>query len=443
MDIYVTDTTVEGVVNGYDSAYGVWAIDGEYYPAVTAPSMGDEGIFYITIDGKIFDSEAVSALSRNYAILLAKDSDSYMGKTVYDIGLYTVEGEAKTLRLASTVKVYNGANYTTKKDSDGTLAAFFATLPDATGEATAAAVKATYASRFVTYKTNANGEINEFRLSSYNEFDNSNGAAGAYKADTEVFAGNDIGAESVLFVVPTVQKADTLYYIDDEEIEIISYDALDEDDTYEYYMFNYDNDDYIGATILTAPISSPIKHTHLAVVKAVSTGLDAEMNTVDKYTFVEGGEVKTLAVDTDATIAAMTAGDIFRYTVDADGEIDATQVIYDISADDFNDQGLTYALLDNNDIAIVAGKVSKIANGKMTVDGTATLRLNETEGNTYASIVLADVPASSAVKALVGYDSLLESYTNNNYYVVAIVGENGRFEDCVQIVAKAATVAFN
>jgi len=448
MDIYVTDTTVEGMVNGYDSTYGAWAIDGEYYTAVNAPSMGDEGIFYITIDGKIFDSEAVSALSRNYGILLAKDSDSYMGKTVYDIGLYTVDGEAKTLRLASTVKVYNAAgSYTTKKDSDGTLAAFYATLPGATGEATAAAVKATYADRFVTFKTNAAGEISEFRFAgsdaANDDFYYVTAAAGAYKEDTEVFASNDIGAESVLFVVPTIQKADSLYYIDDEEIEIVSYDSLDEDDTYEYYMFNYADDDYIGATILTAPISSPIKHTHLAVVKSVSTGLDAEMNTVAKYTFVEAGEVKTLAVDTDATIAAMTTGDIFRYTVDADGEIDATQVIYDISADDFNNQGLTYAALDTNDIAIVAGKVSEIANGKMTVDGTATLRLNETEGNTYASIVLADIASPSAVKALVGYDSLLESYTNNNYYVVAIVGESGRYEDCVQIVAKAATVAFN
>ncbi|MBR4874808.1 MAG: S-layer homology domain-containing protein [Clostridia bacterium] len=433
MDIYVSNATVEGMVNGKDESLDVYAIGGEYYKSLADIKMGDEGIFYLTIDGKIFASEAVSALSRNYAILLAAEADEYMGSYVYDVQLYTVDGEVNTYKLASSVKVYAETVETYKASNDKLDDLYDIIATAVAGAENEEDLYAGYADRFVTFKTNAAGEINELRFAKNADFV-AKAAEGSYKADTEVFAGNDIGEESVLFVVPGIEKSNA-WYINAEEIEIISYDALDEDDKYAYTMFNYADEDYIGATVLYEAIESPIKHTHLAVVKSVAKGLDAEANEVTKYTFVEGTDVVTLAVDPDY-VTDLKAGDVFRYTVDADGEINKVQVIYNGTT--FNNQGLTYDELDKNDIAIVYNKIWKISNGKLGIGANEnellTLRLNDTEGNTYASIVAEDVPSASAVKAMIGYDGLMESYEGHDYYVIAIIGESGRFEDCVQIV---------
>ncbi len=477
VEIYVTDTKVEGVINGRDDTVGAWAIDGEYYELYSgsnyAPTMGDEGTFFLTIDGKIYDSEAVSSINRNYAMILAKDSEDYMGKTRYDISLFTVDGEVVVYPLASSVKVVDAEGNSAKaKDSDGTLAALYGRLPSATGLATEAAVRATYPARFTTYKVNANGEISELRFTNSqnpaDEFFYASFTNARYSEDNETFNNVDMAPESVLFVVPT--KAKDLvnasgetpvagqdgvdeWYIDTDKLAIVSYADLDEDNDQDYdgYMFNYEKDNgYIGASVLFNPVTDNIEKTHLAVLKSSSVGLNAAGDEITNLTFVEGGEVKTVAVDLEADIdvivagTAMTTGDIFRYTVDKDGEIDETQLIYDISADLFDDQGLTYAALDTNDIAIVAGKVTEIKNGRMLVDTMSTkLRFNDTEGNTYAYVNLENIAYASAVKVMDSYDSLIESYDNINYYVVAIVGESGKYEDCVQIYAKTATLDFN
>ncbi len=459
MDIYVTNKVVTGSVDEEIVANAKYKINGEIYKlesnAVGSVATGDEGTYFLTIDGLVYACDAGSVIEKNYAFIVASHKDTAFGQNTFKVQLFTAEGKVETVTVASTLKVWTDASSTTYKTSDGTLTtymdgAFNNKIKD---ETTQNAAAAKLAGRIITYSLNSAGELKEIRFAatSGTKFISTAISSGRYYDDTQVFANFDLDDNSKIFIAP-VTGSSTTWNVDKEDLEMASFSAMDEEARYSGTAFNFDNDDYLGALILNAPITSSMKKAHLATVKLSSTALDAEQNTVAKYTFVQGGEIVELTVDSDASVTTLSIGDVFRYTVNEENEIDDIQLVYDASTTAFNDQGLEYQLLSTNDIALVYGKITEVKNGKMVInatynddndDGTTPevampkLTLNETEGNTYASIdetTLGGSNPQNAVKALTSVASLKESYGSQDYYVVAIVGETNRFEDCVMII---------
>lgn len=457
MDIYVTNETVTGRVDEEIVSGVKYAIAGNAYILAPGASVatGDEGVFYLTIDGKVLDADASSSISKDYAFVVAHDTDSSFGVTTHTLRVFKADGTFANLTVAPTANVYvafsGNSNVYGKyvaKRSDGTqdaVATFLDTFlaPQTDPDDAKAYVQA----RVMTYSLNADGEIKEMRFigPANSEFDATFVSGGKYYDDVDVFGSYDLNDDSVLFVAPFTTDTNGDYIVDEDKLEVSSFDLMDEDSTYDAYVFGYDDDEFLGAAVVTAPITSSMKFAHLAVVQAKTSGLDAEDITNVKYTFVQGGEVLQLAVDTDYAAPTMAAGDVFRYTVNADGEIDAIELVYDASAEIFS-TSYAYSALGANDIAIVYGEISEIKAGKMTIaqvgaysdiPGTK-LAFNTTEGNTYASIdearVQGTVAPNTGVKVLAGAGNLKASYGSNDYYVVAIVGENNRFEDCVMII---------
>lgn len=465
MDIYVTDATVTGSVTEKLSATK-YVIAGDVYETLTSIKEGDEGTFYLTIDGLVFKADASSVVNKNYSFIVAHGSDTSFSVTTHQLKLFTGEG-LETFDVASTLRVYDvmgspaAYTYATYKTTDGTQDAFFTTLAgylapipagseDTAGyNAAKAAVEADFVERIVTYKLNNAGEIMELRFadtSAVSEFKVANNAAAKYNDDLQVFGGKDLDADSKLFIAPVtgvLVSGVTNFSVDEDDLAMGTFASIDEDDTYNTYLFDFVGDDYLGAAIVGKEIDSSLKTSHMAIVKSTSTGLDADGTSVVKYTFVQSGEVITKAVDYDATVAAMTIGDVFRYTVNAEDEINKTEVIVDVDAAGvatFNDL-YAYASLDTNDMAIVYGQVTKVEDNKLTV-GSLTAKMNDTEGNTYAQFDKAKFVTNvknpgSAVTVLDGYDYINESYTGHDYYVVAFVNEAGRFEDIIQFYVAA------
>lgn len=453
MDIYVTDTTVTGAVEEEIIKDVKYTIAGEVYALDSNASVkvGDEGIFYITIDGLVYGADAASVINKNYSFIVAYGSDESFGVTTYELKLFTADNAVETYTVAPTLKVFEGDVATTYKRSDASQDTFFGKV--ATKIADAAdedAAKAKLAGRVVVYKTNSTGEISELRFAANGaDFSVSNAMIeGKYDADTQVFAKKyDVNDATKLFVAPVTKIADGKYNVEEEGLAIASFSALDEDEDYSAFTFNFDGDDFLGAAVLGKEIEGSMKNAHLAVVKAMSTGLDADGSSVRKYTFVQGGDIITLSVDYDKaeSIPALSIGDVFRYTVNGENEINKAALVYDVSEDKFNtkvdEEDYKYDNLEKNDIALVFGKVITLKDGTMTLDtedvGEIRHRLNETEGNTYADVTVAKLAGSNPSTAVVARASsanIKESYSNNNYYVVAIVGETGRFEDCVQFI---------
>ncbi len=462
MDIYVTDATVTGSVTEKLSATK-YVIDGTAYETLTAIKEGDEGTFFLTIDGLVFKADASSVVNKNYSFIVAHGSDASFGVTTHQLKLFTAEG-LETFDVASTLRVYDvmgtpaAYTYATYKTTDGTQNTFFTTLAgyldpveavtesDADKATAKAAVVAELANRIVTYKLNNAGEIMELRFantSAVSEFKVANNTAAKYNDDLQIFGGKDLDADSKLFIAPVtsvVVSGKTNYSVDEDDLAMGTFASIDEEDDYNAYLFDFAGDEFLGAAIVDEEIDSSLKTSHMAIVKSTSTGLDADGSSVTKYTFVQSGEIITKTVDYDATVAAMTIGDVFRYTVNAEDEINKTEILVDVNAAGvatFVGSALyPYASLDANDMAIVYGTVTKVEDNKLTV-GSLTAKMNDTEGNTYAQFDKAKFVTNtknpgSAVTVLDGYDYINESYAGHTYNVVAFVNENGRFEDIIQ-----------
>lgn len=454
MDIYVTNETVTGTVDEEVEKDYKYVIAGEEYiiDQNAALKVGDEGIFYITIDGLVFDSDAASVVNKNYSFIVAYGADETFGVNTHQLKLFTSDNSLETYTVAANLKVYEGDDYKNYKRSDKTQDTYFETIEKLVAdETTEEAAQKKLKDRMVTYKTNSSNEITELRFAKQGaNFTVASSDSYKYNEDTQVFGSWDLNDDSKLFVAPVTKIGTDAYNVDEDDLEIASFSSLDEDKTggYSAFLYSFDRDDYLGAALVSEEIDGTLKKSHLAVVKTRSTGLDADDSDIDKYTFVQSGETVTMGVDYDemSAVKAMDTGDVFRYTKNGDGEIKKTNFIYDASTRSFDAGDFTYAKYDENDIAIVYGEVTDIRSNKMTVDavdvdveGGLKLTLNETDGNTYALVDesrLTSTNKSAAVKALGSSANIKSSYGSNEYFVVALIGETTRYEDCVQILHK-------
>lgn len=487
MDIYVTSNTVTGTVTEEVKKGLKYNIDGVTYEVVEGVDIeaGDAGIFYITIDGLVYDADADSAANKNYAFIVNYDYDDPFSVKTYTLRLFTSEGTLANYKVASTLRVYktfaNEYGYKTYKRSDKTQDKFFGidekesiddNIKALVADVDETTANENLAKRVVTYKLNSDGEISELRFAGKSGdgfYEKDLKKAARYNDDLQTFAGEDLDANSMLFVAPLEEIADDKYNVDEEDLKLAAFSSLNEEEEEGYpsaHIFMFDNEDYLSLAILGKAIDSDLAKSHLAVVKAVTTSLDAEDTQVIKYTFVQSGEILTKVVDAEADaqdidvdtkldinedgIHEMSVGDVFRYAVNAEGEIDKIDLIYAVEKDDFDAGAYPIEKLEKEEIALVSGVVVAIDGNKLTIDedgvwdeeantgmdDQTTLRMNETEGNTYAQVDVARLSSqspSNAVKALSGYSYIKESYGDNVYKVVAIVNEDERFEDIVQI----------
>ena len=454
MDIYVTNETVTGTVDEEVEKDYKYMIAGEEYiiDRNATLKVGDEGIFYITIDGLVFDSDAASVVNKNYSFIVTYGNDIVFSVKTHMLKLFTADGALETYTVAPTLKVYDGDEFKTYKRNEKTQDAFFETIEDLVAdETTKEAAIAKLGERIVTFRTNDSNEITELRFAKQGaNFNVASSDSYKYNEDTQVFGSWDLNDDSKLFVAPVSDIATNAYNVDEDDLEIASFSSLDEDKNggYSAFLYTFDRDEYLGAALVSEEIDGTLKKSHLAVVKTRSTGLDADGSDIDKYTFVQSGETITMGVDYDEmdAVKTMDTGDVFRYTKNGDGEIKKTNFIYDASTRSFDAGDFTYAKYDENDIAIVYGEVTDIRSNKMTVDavdvdveGGLKLTLNETDGNTYALVDesrLTSTNKSAAVKALGSSANIKSSYGSNEYFVVALIGETTRYEDCVQILHK-------
>ncbi len=477
MDIYVTSNAITGAVTE-DFLDGRYAIGSDVYKMVsgTLPS-GAEGTFYVTIDGKIVAYDASANLAKDFGFIIRAYSEGKYDNTVFEntIRMYTKEGKIANFLVADRLTVKGSATgITAGTYSDAALNTLVGTKIKALAADSAAQALAetALAERVVTYKLNADGEIRELVFAGDGITATSVATGKAYRDDINTFASKKIDDSSVLFVAP-VSKVVTAcaeshshdascaladaFNVDEDDLVIGNFDAMDEDKVGGYnaatFVFNSEART-LAAAIVAENISSNFAGSHLAVVKARGSVYDAEYDSLVKYTLIQGGEIVTLTVAPEAkgTIVTLNAGDVLRYAVDADGNIDNMQVFYTASSATFNNQGLTVAAVGTSsayDIAVVYGYIDLIEDGVMTIDQDLTAGTNlidrllgEGEGNTYASIdeeAATDADPLTVIKdgdvtLLRSSASLRASVSTKKYRVIAVLTEDDAFEDCVMII---------
>ena len=472
MDIYVTDNAVTGTVEEVlmDGSYD---IGGNAYKMVSGSlTAGAEGIFYVTIDGRILAYDASANLAKDFGFIVRAYSEGKYDNTVFEntIRMFTKEGKLVNFLVADRLTI-KGTVVTAGTYTDAALNTMVGTTIKAlaaNNTTSKAATQASLANRVVTYKLNAEGEIRELVFAGDGITATSVATGKDYRDDINTFGTKKIADDSVLFVAPVTgcdagcvtdhngaeagNGHSTEWYVDEDDLSIGNFDAMDEDKAGGYnaatFVFNTEART-LAAAIVAEDIDSSFAGAHLAVVKARGTVADKEYDSLVKYTFIQGGETINLTVAPEAkgNIVTLNAGDVIRYAVDADGNIDSMQVIYTASTKTFNNNGLAVANVGDDsahDIALVYGYIDLIEDGVMTVDQDLTAGtdiidrlLGEGEGNTYASINEdgdATAITSNDVTLLRSSASLRASVSTKKYRVIAVLTEDDAFEDCVMII---------
>jgi|GEM_PF-2408992 len=484
MDIYVTNETVTGVVGQLKST-GEYTIDGQDYKATIGLTLGEEGTFYLSIDGKIIKKDASVSISKNFALYLGADVESKFGVNAYTLRLFTAEGKVD-LDVADTVKIYDEANVlglgtqvTAKSKNAGEQEAIFGlgtaaessvtgALTALTADAAESTAKANAAKRFITYALDTNGKIKEIRIAGASGSDlvaMTPNASAKYDAEFEEFGGYEI-ADAKLFVAPVVgTTAMSDWNINTDKLAIGNFAALDEDDAFNSYLYTVNGDDELSAVLMTERPSYGLETSPLAVIAAIGTKLDAEDNTVTSLTLVQSGETKVVTIDNDieagdtnigdlvTDIDAVTpgvqkglqVGDVIQYAVNAEDEIAEWSVVYEAAARALTATALGYDV-PNDDMAFVYGVIteyadyivlaSDVVDANLVPTASAKFKVAETEGATYAWIEEAAV--NNPVKKIT-INGVRETVRETAVYAaVAKVNEKNRVEDIIVIALNPA-----
>ena len=342
-----------------------------------------------------------------------------------------------------------------------------------------ASAEAALAGRLFTYKLNAEGEVTHmvFANGTNAEIAQTYNSSAKYNEDIFTFGGADLDDESKLILAPVTSVAkDALvcvtshthtddcyklaYNVDEEDLELLSFKTMDEDAAAIVAdLFTIKNADFLSAAIIRNPIDAGIFKTHFAVVTETGTATDAAGQPVQSLTMLQSGEEVALKVKEELGTSVAAAGDIIQYQLNAAGEIEKVNVVYDADAVSNKLKDGTYNLtnLATNKVAFVGGIITKIDGDKVTfaagtitdansdgvLEGTGTTtgvrKLVESEGNTYVSV------NKNAVRKqdykVIDAGLLSESYGDVIYAAIAMINKDNRIEDVVMVeIARSSTV---
>lgn len=321
--VKLTDNAITGTVTETATQNGkdyVW-INGDKYEDQYGLANEDEGTFFISMTGKIFDFEGTS-VAGNYAYILeAAKNNKAFAADVWEVKLLTVSGGVAEFTLTDDAS----ADFDVYKTSLGMAAAddewLFVDNNGSIGDE----------DRIITYKTNSKGEIKAFeKASDDDKTDFVTVSLDEYNSKTQKLDGVTMEDDMVIFDV-TVSKADAAYATD------ISY--LVDDGEYAGIAVKYDGD--VKLLVLTSGEVKLSDEVGFAIVTDVrETTADGEEIYVVNYiqdmaegkvTFNEDSE----EITGTATFAYedLDIGDVFVFNADADGIVSTYAVLGTINGD--------------------------------------------------------------------------------------------------------------
>ncbi len=385
-DIYfVSSATVTGTVDSYDSENDIVTIAGEDYEVskksglTVAKLSGEEGTFFLNVDGQIAYNETAPTAAGNYALVLASyvaasgvDSGDYLQVVLtdgtlaeYKIGqnakVYTADGEVES----SDVKAYFDAKLNgIKSGSD----AKFATVADVTSD------------KDLMVKLTIGGDkITKVRLLE----GTSRTAAATDKFDAEAMSIGrvDIDADTVIFSVKESASADVIeaedivigtaadFFVDDEEIG----GAL--------RAYDMDDNSSIFAAAVGFGLTKAIDATSNLFVVTGKKTTTIDDNDAYVFTGVQAGEEVQVTVYNEdgytySDPATVAIGDILLLAeANADGIVSEIDMLLDYSTK------TSYAsdAKADDDIYSGFGKVTLSARNKFAIENAIK---NDTDAST-------------------------------------------------------------
>lgn len=352
-EIYVTRSSTEGKLESKnDDGY---TIGGKSYKLSTDfkddVSIGTTAEFCFDVAGKIAAVKTAANLSDGYAYL-TNAYRSTGGENVI-IKITDKDGEQYTLTVAEKAKL-NGASST----DDAILEAL-------TNEGSV--VK-----QLVTYSKNSSDKVTEINTAA----DKSESGT----ADTEHFTLNKkldnevYNAQTGRFGNIKVSDSTIVFDVSDtSDINVTNKSVFENNQTYSGLVYDMSESYSAGVIVLTDTAFKANTSAPAAVVKKITTGINADEDETDILTALVDGKEVTLYAENDSVLTKgdgdkLEEGDIIQYKTNSDNEIAGIRVLFDISK-----KTEEFATDNENDMMLVYGKVEKRFSDSVNVyvnDGT-------------------------------------------------------------------------
>ena len=317
--IRLSDATISGTITETYSENGnqyVYIDDVEYQNmSDISLELGDEGIFYIGITGKIIDFDEMSSSSSNdYGYILeAAKIDEGFSKDEWQIKMLTANG-------IHTYKLTDNCNKDFADYASGVL--------NISDKALYEDMEKTTPGRLVTFKLNSSNEIRKIELieGSYINID------GEYNADAQVIDGVMLEDETLVFniISDSVSKVYTT-----------NLDYLADESKYSGFVVR-DSDREVRVAVICDGKGLLSADNGFAIVSKVTKTVDADDNEVIKVTYYQNEEQYSIIFNEEST----TDGDI---------EYDAIKVgsVFLYNGEDVVTEYLVVAQIVDNSIEIV------------------------------------------------------------------------------------------
>lgn len=384
LDIFVSSEKVVGAVtaaNG-DTYY---VNDVAYKTVGTSMTVGTEGTFFITHDGKIYDCKTDPASLGDYGFIMQVKREIVSAEHRYQLTLLTSDGSVKTYDVDTTLKVIadvDGQIETNSfKTSDAGQDEIFAenggsdyNIPAMLEADTEANAEEKVALRLIRYKLSADEEISQLTFAAASGTDGEDYnlkiiSNGTYKQSSGKFGSYYFGEDTVLFYAPIKclnGDFDAGWGVSEEDAVVINTDMLDADQDYTAYAYATDSK-VMGAAMIVSDLGFAGKNKPIAVCTGVSTGVNSDGEQQMQVTLFQSGTTKIYFVGENVTeLDGVAVGDIIQFMLGINGEIYRAEIVYDKS------DGLTWyadmITFDESDVEFAAGYVVENFNGAVTLD---------------------------------------------------------------------------
>ncbi|MBR5505342.1 MAG: hypothetical protein IKV73_03445, partial [Clostridia bacterium] len=395
--------TVTGTV-GEVKADAVYIDGTEYGFKGAQPSLGDEGTFYLTRTGKIFNFEVSASITGNYAYILGvAHTDANGFSKEWQVKMLTKDNEIVTYAVKDGADIFG---VTINKDTTYNSAGTLNDLRVATSDAVAINDPAYVTRRIVTYELNSKGLISEINAVATTEFGDADSNSAASQAEYEKdaqYLGTDLEDDTVIFNITSDNE---------NSVFATTLDTLVDENKYGgYYVTHVVNGTTEADCLVVTYGGSKIDvEQDLAIITNVTTTTIGDNEKAKKITYVTANDdtAKVITIAEDDDVSKPEWGTSYENDIN----VGAAMMFTD----------------DGNGTAAAYGVVIRMA----TSDGNAIA------GAVGAINTTAQAVIEGADKNLTFIDGYIESYdSGNNGMVIKAVKSDGT--PLANVVIKAET----
>ena len=373
---YVSTESVLGTVTQISSdGFKIDNSETTYKKAANYPneiSLQDKGRFYLDMEGNVaaIDTTATTtgtAIRGTYAYLVNAGITGTLEDTL-QFKLFNIEGETVVLDATTKMRVNNTYGLTatevlSRLGKDGVVSP-----------------------QLITVETNASGKVTGIDIAAEaaegnpvntTVFTKSFSAADQiYKSASSMLGDIRVTDSTVIFDIPAEAGTDTTRYA------VRNRTMFTNDTPYDIIVYDLQEDFSAKAIIVTSTTGITAAESPIVLVDEIAATQNEDFEAVDIVYGLERGErVELMSSDKNVfvkeSVKAIKQGDIFQYSTDAKGAVDAITVLFDSEA--INTE---FTKDISNDLTVVYGRVTKKFSDSVNLSVNGSVRNYSTANTT-------------------------------------------------------------